>query len=72
MWVKDEGIGISEEDKKHLFTSFFRGQNVVNIQGTGMGLHIVKRYVTLLKSSISLESSSQKGSAFRIVLPSLE
>jgi len=72
IWVKDEGIGISEEDKKHLFTSFFRGQNVVNIQGTGMGLHIVKRYVTLLKGSISLESSLQKGSAFRIVLPSLQ
>ena len=70
--VKDQGIGISEEDKKHLFTSFFRGQNAVNIQGTGMGLHIVKRYVTLLKGSIKLESSLKTGSAFIITLPSLQ
>ncbi len=68
--IKDEGIGISEEDKKHLFTSFFRGKNAANIQGTGMGLHIVKRYVNLLKGSITLESDLQKGTTFKIILPS--
>jgi signal transduction histidine kinase len=42
--VQDKGIGISEEDQKHLFSSFFRGKNAANIPGTGLGLHIVKRY----------------------------
>jgi len=46
--VKDEGIGIPDEDQQHLFSSFFRGKNVANIQGTGLGLHIVKRYADLL------------------------
>lgn len=43
--VKDEGLGIPEEDKKHLFERFFRANNVTNIQGTGLGLHIVSKYV---------------------------
>jgi len=45
--IRDEGVGISEEDKGHLFSSFFRGRNAMNIQGTGLGLHIVKRYLDL-------------------------
>ena len=68
--VKDEGIGISEEDQRHLFSSFFRGQNAANIQGTGLGLHIVKRYVDLLKGSITLQTSLEKGSTFTINIPS--
>jgi signal transduction histidine kinase len=35
--VRDEGIGISKEDQAHLFSSFFRGKNALNIQGTGLG-----------------------------------
>ncbi|MDE3212190.1 MAG: HAMP domain-containing histidine kinase, partial [Bacteroidota bacterium] len=69
--VKDEGIGIAEEDRKHLFSSFFRGHNAVNIQGTGLGLHIVKRYVDLLKGSITLKTEINNGSLFRIEIPSL-
>lgn len=64
--VKDEGIGISEEDQQHLFSSFFRGKNVINIEGTGLGLHIVKRYVTLLEGDISL--SSQLGQGTTVVI----
>ncbi|WP_460879879.1 sensor histidine kinase [Pontibacter rugosus] len=46
--VEDQGIGIPEADKAHLFTPFFRAQNVTNIQGTGLGLNIVKRYVDIM------------------------
>ncbi|HTQ28760.1 MAG TPA: HAMP domain-containing sensor histidine kinase, partial [Puia sp.] len=67
--VKDEGIGISEEDQQHLFSSFFRAKNVVNIEGTGLGLHIVKRYVELLEGSIELESRLNEGTSVRILLP---
>ena len=67
--VKDEGVGISEEDQQHLFSSFFRGANATNIQGTGLGLHIVKRYVGLLQGQVELQSTLGKGSTFTISLP---
>ncbi len=67
--IQDEGMGISEEDKEHLFSSFFRGRNVVNIQGTGLGLHIVKRYVDLLGGSITLESALGKGTKISFSIP---
>ncbi len=67
--VRDEGIGISEEDREHLFSSFFRGKNAVNIQGTGLGLHIVKRYVDLLHGSIEIESELGKGTTIIIHIP---
>jgi PAS domain S-box-containing protein len=64
--VKDEGLGIPEDDKKHLFERFFRGKNVVNIQGTGLGLHIVSRYIDLMGGSIEVESELEKGTAFTL------
>ena len=67
--VKDEGIGISEEDQKHLFSSFFRGKNAINIQGTGLGLHIVKHYLDLISGSIDLCSHLNKGTTFTITIP---
>ena len=67
--IQDEGMGISEEDKEHLFSSFFRGRNVTNIQGTGLGLHIVKRYVDLLGGSITMESALGKGTKITFSIP---
>ena len=67
--VRDEGMGISKEDQAHLFTSFFRGKNVVNIQGTGLGLHIVKRYIDLLRGSIQLDSELGKGTTITCTIP---
>lgn len=67
--VLDKGIGISVEDKEHLFTSFFRGSNAINIQGTGLGLHIVKRYVDLLKGTLSLDSKLGEGTTITFKIP---
>jgi len=67
--VRDEGIGIPPDDLDHLFTSFFRGRNAVNIQGTGLGLHIVKRYLELLQGTIRLTSELGKGTEIAIDLP---
>ena len=64
--VRDYGIGISEEDRKHLFERFFRGKNAVNIQGTGLGLHIVSKYVELMDGEISMESALDEGTTFKI------
>lgn len=68
--VKDHGIGIPPDEQKDLFTRFFRANNVTNIQGTGLGLNIVKRYVDLLGGEISFESALNKGTTFDIVIPS--
>jgi len=67
--VKDEGIGIPVEDQEHLFSSFFRGANVTNIQGTGLGLHIVKRYADLLNGELELKSELNKGTTVILYLP---
>lgn len=67
--VRDEGIGISEEDQKQLFSRFFRAGNAANIQGTGLGLYIVKRYVEMMHGSIGFRSELGKGSEFWIQAP---
>jgi signal transduction histidine kinase len=67
--IRDQGIGISPEDQQHLFSSFFRGGNATNIEGTGLGLHIVKRYVELLGGTIRLESQIGDGTLVTVELP---
>ncbi len=67
--IADEGIGIPEEEQKHLFSPFFRAHNVENIQGTGLGLNIVKRYVELMQGNIHFESRLGQGTTFYISIP---
>jgi signal transduction histidine kinase len=67
--VKDEGMGIPKAEQNHLFERFFRAKNVVNIQGTGLGLNIVKRYVELMQGEISFESKENAGTTFFVKLP---
>jgi len=64
--VKDSGLGISKDDQEHLFERFFRGTNVTNIQGTGLGLHIVARYAELMNGTIEVDSELEKGTEFII------
>jgi PAS domain S-box-containing protein len=65
--VKDNGIGMSEEDQQHLFERFYRGANVSNIQGTGLGLHIVNKYSELMNGQIFCDSELGTGTTFTIV-----
>ncbi|GAB2547764.1 hypothetical protein GCM10027085_43540 [Spirosoma aerophilum] len=67
--VQDEGIGISEADQVHLFERFYRASNALNIGGTGLGLHIVRRYVELLGGQLRLHSELNKGTLMTVVLP---
>ena len=67
--VKDKGIGISKDDQQHLFSSFYRGKNADNIQGTGLGLHIVSRYLQLLDGYAIVESELGKGTTITVILP---
>lgn len=70
--IIDQGIGIPEADQPYLFTRFFRAANATNIQGTGLGLNIVKRYIDLVGGSITFESQLNEGTTFTVCLPLLQ
>jgi signal transduction histidine kinase len=65
--VKDKGIGIPEDEQIHIFGRFFRAKNASNIQGTGLGLNIVKKYVELLQGEISFTSDEESGTSFKVI-----
>jgi len=67
--VKDKGIGIPADQHKNIFNSFFRANNVENIQGTGLGLVIVKKFVEMHKGQISFTSTKGEGTSFKIKFP---
>jgi PAS domain S-box-containing protein len=62
--IKDHGIGIPREDQSRLFERFHRGSNVMNIQGTGLGLHIVGKYTELMNGKIKCKTELEKGTEF--------
>lgn len=67
--IRDQGIGIPEDEQQNLFNLFFRARNVTNIEGTGLGLPIVKKYIELMNGKITFESKLEQGSSFTIALP---
>lgn len=67
--IADHGIGIPLEEQAALFGRFFRAHNASNVQGTGLGLHIVKQYVELLEGRIAFHSKEGEGSTFTVTLP---
>jgi PAS domain S-box-containing protein len=67
--IRDEGIGIPLSDQKHMFERFFRASNAGQVQGTGLGLNIVKRYTDLLGGTITFSSESEKGTIFSLLMP---
>ena len=69
---EDAGIGIPEADQRHLFERFFRAHNAANIQGTGLGLNIVKRYLDLLNGSIGFRSKEGEGTTFEVRIPNAQ
>ncbi|MBC7712213.1 MAG: PAS domain-containing sensor histidine kinase [Rhizobacter sp.] len=67
--ISDHGIGIPEKDQKHLFELFFRADNVQTIQGTGLGLNIVKLYLDMMSGELKFTSVENVGSTFTVILP---
>lgn len=67
--IEDKGIGIPEEEQKNMFSKFFRAKNSLNIQGTGLGLHIIKYYIELMNGSITFSSKEGEGTTFFIEIP---
>jgi signal transduction histidine kinase/DNA-binding response OmpR family regulator/streptogramin lyase len=69
--VKDNGIGISKKSQRQLFKEFYRGENAINskVVGSGIGLLLVKNYVTLHGGKVSFVSQKNVGSTFQVVIP---
>lgn len=67
--VKDNGIGIPENDQKHLFSPFFRAGNVSTIQGNGLGLSIVNESVQMHKGRVTFVSKVDEGTTFTLFFP---
>jgi PAS domain S-box-containing protein len=67
--VKDEGIGIPQEDFKNMYEPFMRSKNAENIKGTGLGLSILKRAVDLLEGTIEFDSAVNIGTTFTVTIP---
>ncbi|MFH1160751.1 MAG: ATP-binding protein [bacterium] len=67
--VTDEGIGIPEKDREHIFQPFHRGGNSDEFPGTGLGMSIVKRCVDLLKGSIEIHSIEGRGTSVEVTIP---
>jgi len=67
--IKDEGMGIPERDQKHIFERYFRAENALNNQGTGIGLNIAKVHLENLQGKINFESKEAVGTTFTIEIP---
>jgi signal transduction histidine kinase len=67
--VVDHGIGIPEQEMKNLFQSFYRASNAENVQGTGLGLVIVKKLAEMHDGTVFAESLINQGSTFGFFIP---
>lgn len=67
--ITDQGLGIPKNDQKFVYNRYYRAENVLNIQGTGIGLNIVKEHLKNLGGTISFDSTENKGSVFFVELP---
>jgi len=67
--VEDEGIGIPEEEQKYIFNRYFRAENALLNQGTGIGLNIVKTHLENLGGTVTFSSKHNVGTKFTVTIP---
>ena len=70
--VQDQGIGISKDDQARLYEAFYRGSNVGNITGTGLGLSVVNACLQLHQGNLTCDSQLGKGTTFKVTLPRID
>ena len=70
--VIDQGIGIPQEEQKHIFNRYFRAENALLTQGTGIGLNIAKQHMENLGGSLKFTSKIGVGSTFTLRMPNLK
>lgn len=69
--IKDHGIGIPVKDRKHIGSRFFRSSNVTHLQGTGLGLNIVRTYLNFLRGDLTFKSHEDRGTTFIVTIPAI-
>ncbi|MEZ4875322.1 MAG: PAS domain-containing sensor histidine kinase [Flavobacteriaceae bacterium] len=69
IYVSDQGIGIPKKEQKFIFNRYFRAENALLNQGTGIGLNIAKSHLENLGGDITFESEENKGSTFKVSIP---
>ena len=67
--VTDQGIGIPEKEQKFIFNRYFRAENALLNQGTGIGLNIVKNHLENLGGTIAFSSKENRGTTFIVKIP---
>lgn len=67
--IEDQGRGIPEKDQKHIFERYFRAENALLDQGTGIGLNIAKTHLENLGGTIEFKSVENKGTTFKVKIP---
>ncbi len=67
--IRDTGIGMSEEVRQHAFDKFYQGERSHSVQGSGLGLALVRRIVSLCGGDIALQSREGKGTEITVSLP---
>ena len=69
--VKDQGIGMNEEERRNLFTKFYRVNNstISKTPGTGLGLYLTKFFIEAHQGRVEVESETGQGTTFKIILP---
>ena len=67
--VEDNGPGMDSEVQKHIFNRFYKSQGLSAVEGTGIGLALVKELIELHFGEIEVKSAEGKGTKFRIIIP---
>jgi signal transduction histidine kinase len=69
--IKDQGVGIPQEDQKYIFQKFFRAKNILRsrTQGTGLGLYIAKSIIEKSKGKMGFRSKEGEGTTFWFTIP---
>lgn len=70
--IKDNGVGIADNDKERIFERFYKGDKSRFVDGNGLGLVIVKKIIELSNGKLRFESELGKGTTFIVELPILK